>query len=262
MDFNDERYIFKICNDFTIKNDVKHLLDDILNNYINKIGSPPLGFRKIEIFDKQENPFAYYISEEQDNYRINLSTNFEYRDYCSIAYEFSHEICHIYSFHSDKRYKVNNWLIESICIMSSFFYLEYLYKKWLFNPPFQNWQHYAINFFNYKAKYLEEIKFDLQSRKLNLESKVVNIFQNGLSDQYDRANTRLIALYFYDYFWKDSNYWQLLKYLPLSIEEIDKTDDYTFENSTPVLSKLIKVLPENLKYLVNNLSLNNIFTYQ
>lgn len=212
-----------------------------------------MGYRKVVIGNWIKGPVTEWITKINDNYRIWLNFEVMNRLYFQFTYQISHELSHLYCFHNDYNFKVNNWLIESICEMSSLYFLDFLHKEWQINPPYPDWEDDAIHFFEYK-KDVEEEHFS--KLHINHSNELIPLIKKEypISGQYDREKNLSVAIVLLKYFQNDYNYWQVLKYLPKCVDEInDSTTEGTFENSTVNFDKLIDMLPEELKYLGNNI---------
>ena len=243
----------KLTDDVYLINDYNAVFKDIIDKFIELIGEPPLGFRIIEIYFRPEGNFTEILQNYCSNYRIGLSINVNGRDYCQISYGFAHELCHIYCMHNNLKINVNNWLIESICIMSSFYFLDYLFCKWQNNPPYQNWYSYAIHFKEYKNKYINEHLLHRKICDIRKFSSVVKS-EYPIKSQYNREECSSVAFVLLQLFQSGNKYWQILRFLTKSVNEVNNdTAEGGFVNSTVNFDKLIDILPNNLKDMGKNL---------
>ena len=126
----------KLDQDGSLNDDIKAVLIGIIDKYENLVPQgPPLGYKEIEIMPGGPMCTINFLPKY---YQILLSSNAKSRFYCQVAYQFAHELCHIYC---DPR--IFNRFIESICELSSLYFLEYLSNKWGIDPPYPHWKSYA-----------------------------------------------------------------------------------------------------------------------
>lgn len=215
-----------LINNESINNDFGVVFRDILNKYriLIPIG-PPLGYKKIKVkLDKEKGPMCVtnYLPY---HYLILLNLTIESRYYNQATYQFAHELCHIYC-----NPYVSNRFIESICMMSSWYFLDYLHAKWLKNPPYPNWKSYAQRFIDYKNREIEKI--DLNLDEYSDVRNILKLIENkNYSSDNERNLQRIAAETLLQIFQKSKKSWLLLpelrrlpnfKYLdPVSHSQID-----------------------------------------
>lgn len=75
------------------------------------------------------------------------------------AYQFSHELCHIFSNYEQRKTGTKNrdhqWFEESLCEMVSLFTLDRLASRWAQSPPNAHWKDYAPAFREYAGRLLD-----------------------------------------------------------------------------------------------------------
>ncbi len=232
-------------NNASINNDVRAVCQDITEHYKTLIpNGPPLGLKLIYVIHNPSTPITF-VNGLPDYYTIGLTTN--ERFYAQIAYQFSHELTHIYC---DPR--ITNWFIESICEMTSPYFLEYLSNKWASTPPFSHWKEYSQKFEEYKQNRIKEVETNL---KISTHGEFENKFQTVLKTidkPYDRDSNTVIALRLLDIFKKNNNSWKLLPLIGQSADKI-LSDGSFFENSIPDFDKLINSSSANDKEIANNI---------
>ena len=98
---------------------------------------PPLGYRPIEIYQKEGQPFTHHVSGN-DPYRIGLSATDRF--YFRMMFQFAHEVGHIYFGPTPSKSKEERVKTEVFCELLSRYVLARLAKKWKTEPPYCNWQ--------------------------------------------------------------------------------------------------------------------------
>lgn len=93
---------------------------------------------------------------DHDGHIIRLSSQ-DLR-WAQLAYQFAHEYCHILMRHWRvplvHRFR---WFEESICEVSSLFFLRNMSKSWCANPPCANWSSYADNLGAYVDEQMKKV---------------------------------------------------------------------------------------------------------
>ena len=229
----------KLDQDGSLNDDIKAVLIGIIDKYENLVPQgPPLGYKEIEIMPGGPMCTINFLPKY---YQILLSSNAKSRFYCQVAYQFAHELCHIYC---DPR--IFNRFIESICELSSLYFLEYLSNKWGIDPPYPHWKSYAQNFATYKTERINTIRLDLKEY-----SDIRNIMkETGQLDSVEERNLQLIAAKeLLPIFQGDSKAWLLLadfgrfsKPQPKAYNELVGVEGVDWDelgNSLPIDSKKI-----------------------
>ena len=120
------------------------------------------------------------------------------------AYQFSHELCHIFSNseHRDMSGGVvardHQWFEEALCEAVSLFTLEQMASSWEHSPPYPHWKEYAPAFREYAARLSGE-----KHRHLPLDKSVADWYAENrevlgsnpyLREKNEFLATQLIAL--------------------------------------------------------------------
>lgn len=104
---------------------LNQIFSDITERYFTLLQiSPCLGEKEILVIQNSLDNPKCLITDLPRNYIIQI-TDYDSKNYCKIAFQFSHEIGHIICGPN-----VNNWLIETACEFISIDSLKYLSKKW------------------------------------------------------------------------------------------------------------------------------------
>lgn len=135
------------------------------------------------------------------------------------VYQFAHEYCH-YQIRRDVVQPMR-WFEESICELSSLFFLLRVDELWATEPPYPNWMNYHDEFTSYalnEAKTYEEFNTDFSSEN----SDVLNYLK---SYEYDRPKNMYVARKFLPIFEAHPFLWQAVPFLA------DLTEGLTFAES-------------------------------
>lgn len=240
-----------INNNAAINNDILAVCQSITEHYQILIPSgPPLGNKNLHIVHNPSTPITFVKGLPQ-YYAIGITSN--ERFYSQTAYQFAHEITHIYC---DPR--ITNWFIESLCEMASLYFLEYLSEKWETTPPYPNWNDYAPNFKNYKEERVKKVTERLGiNNEDDLENKLRGVLEM-IATPYDRDSNTVIALKLLSIFKENRGAWALLPLVGQASNMV--LSDYSFiENSIPDFDKLVslavgenKRVASSIKYLMGH----------
>ena len=135
------------------------------------------------------------------------------------VYQFAHEYCH-YQIRRDVVQPMR-WFEESICELSSLFFLLRVDELWASAPPYPNWMNYHDKFTLYvlnEAKKYEEFNTDFSSEN----SDVLNYLK---SYEYDRPKNMYVARKYLPIFEAHPFLWQAVPFLA------DLTEGLTFAES-------------------------------
>lgn len=234
-----------LSNNASINNDILAVCTGITEHYKILIPSgPPLGFKPLHVIYNPSTPITF-VDGLPNYYTIGLTTNERY--YAQIAYQFAHELTHIYC---DPR--ITNWFIEAICEMTSLYFLEYLASKWQTNPPYENWKEYAERFNEYRRNRIEEVKNNLSiSNSTEYQEKLESILMT-INEPYNRDYNTIIALKIIDIFKKDKTSWTMLPFVGQATDKILMNGQF-YEDSVPDFDKLINSLPKNVQEMAQNI---------
>lgn len=241
-----EYLTISLNTDASICSDIKAVCTDITDHFkILVPDGPPLGLKPLFVIHNPTTPITI-LNGLPANYSIGLTENG--RLYNQIAYQFTHELTHIYC---DPR--VTNWFIESICEMASLYFLEYLANKWITSPPYPMWQDYASNFSDYGENRIKEV---ISSFKIANASDIDYQFKNittTISEPYNRNANTIIAIKLIDIFKKNTNAWKILPLLGKCTDKI-LLDGCFHENSIPDFGKLVSFVSAGERIIAEDLN--------
>lgn len=126
------------------------------------------------------------------------------REYNKYVYQYAHELCH----HIIKDDVPQNlrWFEESLCEMSSYFFLYKLTEAWEQNPPHENWRDYA--------RYFGEFAFNLSSMACKFDIHEIKAIYNPLStNEYQRDINKVIANALLPIFQNNPSLWNSIIFL-------------------------------------------------
>ncbi len=230
----------KLDRDISLNADIGAVLVDITKGYEMLIPQgPPLGYKEIEVIPGGPMCAIDFLPKY---YQIQLNSDSKSRFYCQIAYQCAHELCHIYC---DPL--ISNRFVESICELSSLYFLEYLGNKWQTSPPYPHWKNYAPNFVTYKTKRTDEIKADLGEY-----SDIGNVIRmtNQLGTMEERNLQSLTAKELFPIFQRYPQSWLLLADFGRFSKPQPKTYNELVGGEGVVWDELENFLPENFKKII------------
>jgi hypothetical protein len=114
----------------------------------------------IRVVPAPDHPMVRYERGAHGEYVVELSA----RDgrWYQFAYQFGHELCHIYSNYGNKPavdgavVARNQWFEESLCEAAALFTLDRLAARWRAAPPAARWRGYDATFARYAARLASE----------------------------------------------------------------------------------------------------------
>ena len=178
-----------------------------------------------EVLSSVHNCFSQYFREQINNNPVivinagNIGHPVCYKSYaiifldvldrfwCRYVYQFAHEYCH-YQIRRDVIQPMR-WFEESICELSSLFFLLRVDELWATEPPYPNWMNYHDEFTSYalnEAKTYEEFNTDFSLEN----SDVLNYLK---SYEYDRPKNMYVARKFLPIFEAHPFLWQAVPFL-------------------------------------------------
>lgn len=243
--FMTEHLNISLNNNASICNDIWAVCADVTEHYKSLVPQgTPLGAKPLYVVHNPSTPIAF-VNGLPNYYSIGLTVN--ERLYNQIAYQFAHELTHIYC---DPR--ITNWFIESLCEMASLYFLDYLADKWMTLPPFPNWTDYAPRFLEYKADRENEVKTSFGITDIDSLNNQFRTILTSISEPYNRNANTVIAIKLIDCFRDNKNFWKLL---PIVGQATDKTltEGCFFENSIPDFDKLIELSSGEIRELAEEI---------
>lgn len=120
-------------------------------------------FGNILIKNSNTGPISIYEKGPNGEYIIMLNVHGRY--WAQLAYQFSHELCHLMSNYdlAPNNRSGQQWFEESLCEAFSLFTLKKLAEHWQENPPYPHWREYAPKFMEYRDTNLKETHRTLPS---------------------------------------------------------------------------------------------------
>lgn len=97
----------------------------------------------------EDGPVTLYRKGPNGEYIIQLDVRGRY--WAQLAYQFSHELCHVLSNYENLRVSENpnQWFEEALGETASLFTLRQMATTWKTSPPYPNWKSYAPSLFRY-----------------------------------------------------------------------------------------------------------------
>lgn len=137
-------------------NDLQMVLDAVASRLGAHFGDRSIG--TIDVVPGTNGPLVLYERNADGAYVVQLSAR-NGRWY-QFVYQFSHELCHIYSNFDNKdspdAARGNQWFEESICEAAALFTLRQLSAQWALHPPAEEWREHAADLQAYAEYFLHE----------------------------------------------------------------------------------------------------------
>lgn len=137
--------------------DIQRVLESVADELRLQVGYSPEARLNIRVVPRGVSPRVLYERGPAGEYVVHLTARNE--RWFQYAYQFSHELCHIFS-NFDHKETANNeavtnnqWFEETLCETASLFTLKRLAQTWAEAPPARKWAGYAPTFAAY-ADYL------------------------------------------------------------------------------------------------------------
>lgn len=137
--------------------DIQRVLESVADELRLQVGYSPEARLNIRVVPRGVSPRVLYERGPAGEYVVHLTARNE--RWFQYAYQFSHELCHIFSNfdHKDtsnnEAVTNNQWFEETLCETASLFTLKRLAQTWAEAPPARKWAGYAPTFAAY-ADYL------------------------------------------------------------------------------------------------------------
>lgn len=192
----------KLSENPSTNTNLLYVMNEIAARYVELIPEgPPLGYKVMTIFeDTTPNIRANGMIGD---YHVGITVTENY--WAQLAYQFSHEICHIYTSPI-----ATCWFFESISMMSSLYFLNYLSKKWEKNEDIR-FKDYCQSLIRYRQAAISKDLDKLNLQGQNRQTFIKNIDFKNLH-HYDRPKQTLIALELLEIFEIDENAWRILPF--------------------------------------------------
>jgi hypothetical protein len=156
-------------------------------------------------------PMTFPWANERGEVVVRLSVRDRY--WAQLAFQFSHELCHVLANPSTWSYDRFAWIEEAFCEAASIFALQGMATSWITAPPYPNWGNYADSFRKYLAEHISD-----PSRSLPAGA----VFADWLHGQLPlleaepfkrRSDTTIIARELLPIFEKTPATWESMRYL-------------------------------------------------
>lgn len=145
--------------------DLQLVLDEVATSLSRHFPDRTLG--TIEVVPGTGGPLVLYERNADGAYVVQLSAR-NARWY-QFVYQFSHELCHIYSNFDNKdapgAARGNQWFEESVCEAAALYTLRQLATQWSTTPPSPEWRAHAADLRAYAEYFLHEPHRRLPARK-------------------------------------------------------------------------------------------------
>ena len=230
----------QISTDKGVNDDVQRLLLDILKEFEKLIPSGPfLGDKPLNVINYPNNPITI-TTVLPTIYLIGLTR--DGRIYNQLAYQFAHEMVHVYS---DPRN--NNWLVESFCEAVSLIMLEKIGHKWTTNPGVVGLNWYAPNFEKYKAQTISNYLTELNTTEESIKGFKLAEKIKELTTPINRQINFVLAYRIFNYYKKTPYILRLIPYLHFTCSKEQLGDNELFMMVHPDLERFEKRLPDDLR---------------
>lgn len=125
--------------------------------------------------------------------------------WAQFSYQYLHEFCHYMT-----ATITNNWFLESLCELSSIYFMKKMSKMWKTKPPYPNWVFYRKHLNGYAQSRLNETtKLDIPLVEWYAINKAT-LFK----DSCKRELNNVVAKYYLPYFEKMPYIWNIVCYVP------------------------------------------------
>lgn len=210
--------------------DIQQVLESVADELRGQVAYSREATLNIRVVPRGGAPRVLYQRGPNGEYTIHLTARNE--RWFQYAYQFSHELCHIFSNFDHKEIKDNEavtehqWFEETLCEMASLSTLRHLARTWADAPPAGKWAAYAPIFAQYADHLLAE-----EHRRLPAGQSLSQWYrENGIAlrqSPYLREKNELAAKALLPLFDKAPGNWQAIIYLnPDKAGSLKGFDDY------------------------------------
>ena len=226
--------------------DIQRLLTLVANEFQSYVDFNRARELNIRVVPRSGPPRVLYELGSEGEYVVHLSAR-DKRWY-QYAYQFAHELCHIYSNYDHKERNdkdeittINQWFEESLCEAASIFTLQSLAKSWEQSPPARNWVGYAQVFASYADHLLAQVHRHLPSVE-SIDHWYDEHQESLRENPYLRKKNELVATALLQIFEQDTHLLQAIIYLNRGKTSAGK-DFYSYLNdwhrASPPESKML-----------------------
>jgi hypothetical protein len=139
-----------------------------------------------------------------------------------IAYQLSHELCHIHANFAEQQGHTFKWLEESICELASLCNMNMMGQEWLTDAPLPYMSSYAESLSEYVQNRINQISMPVQFNEW-LEDNIKELKSN----QYLRENNNVIAYKLMPIFNEDNKAWRAVGFMnKWAVNYDDSLSDY------------------------------------
>ncbi|WP_274015962.1 hypothetical protein [Vibrio parahaemolyticus] len=197
------------------------LVNNIVTTFMEMVNKT--SFPKLLILNEpnRDCPMANFDKIADDRTLIFLSS-VKGNLWSKIAYQLSHELCHVHANFADQRGHVFKWLEESLCELASFCNMLKMSEDWEHSAPLPFMSSYAPSL----NDYVQNMLVDIPQQDKFAEWLEEN-FQSLKMDSCIRNKNSIIALHLMPIFLRDNTAWKAVGYInkwPVNPE--DSLQDY------------------------------------
>jgi hypothetical protein len=169
---------------------------------------PDDGFAPIFVYRNKTGPITLFRRGTGNEYIVRVNTGG--RKWAQLAFQFSHEFCHIVCNHRNAK-NPQLWFEETLCECASLYSLRRMAVEWKTNPPYSNWKNYSKSLASYAD--------DRMKKYAGRKESIVKFYQtNKTAIEKTGTNRELntnIAIKLLPLFEATPQAWQSLRYLNL-----------------------------------------------
>lgn len=210
--------------------DIQQVLESVADELRGQVAYPREATLNIRVVPRNGAPRVLYQRGPNGEYMVHLTARNE--RWFQYAYQFSHELCHIFSNFDHKEMKDNEavtdhqWFEETLCEMASLSTLKHLTRTWADTPPAGKWAAYAPTF----AKYADHLLAE-EHRRLPAGQSLSQWYrENGIAlrkSPYQREKNELAASALLPLFEEGPGNWRAIIYLnPDKVGPLKGFNDY------------------------------------
>ncbi|HBC3519666.1 TPA: hypothetical protein ACVU5T_003740 [Vibrio parahaemolyticus] len=197
------------------------LIDNIVNTFMDMVNKTSFPKLMISNDPNRDCPMVNFDKIADDRTLIFLSSK-QGNLWSKIAYQLSHELCHVHANFAEQRGHAFKWLEESLCELASFCNMLKMSRNWELSAPLPFMSVYAPSFNTYVQSMLKVIPHQEQFSEWLNEN-----LQSLKNDACIRDKNKIVALNLMPIFQRDNTAWRAVGYInkwPVSPE--DGLQDY------------------------------------
>lgn len=200
--------------------DVQAVLDSTILSIAPYIGNRHL--EPVVVRNEEKGPVSLYERDKQGDYVVLLDVKGRY--WSQLAYQFSHETCHLLSNYdlAPNNVSKQQWFEESLCEAFSLFSVGKLADQWEQHPPYPNWKEYAPELRKYLADMLKEEQRSLAPNLASWYQAHKATFEADPYAQGRKLNEKM-ASHLLKIFAEHPEAWAAINYINLGDDSKDKS---------------------------------------